>query len=122
MMATFEVEVQKNGTKVADPKTVAVLEGLEIHAIILPGTSVEEGAKGTVDSNEGGVFRTADEGGQSVLLAVDLQDAMTIRHILDVGGMIDLALRPAGDESVPVTEVVDERYLADRYNIDLNQD
>jgi len=33
-----------------------------------------------------------------------------------------LALRPTGDESVPNTEVVDERYLADRYNIDLNQD
>ena len=122
MMATFEVEVQKGGTKVADPKTVAVLEALEIHAIILPGTSVEEGAKGTVDTNEGGVFRTADEAGQSVLLAVDLQDAMTIRHILDVGGKIDLALRPMGDESMPVTEVVDERYLADRFSIDLNQD
>jgi hypothetical protein len=71
---------------------------------------------------ESGVFRTADEKGQSVLLAIDLQDAMTIRHILDVGGSLDLALRPTGDESLPETEVVDERYLADRYNIDLNQD
>lgn len=122
MMATFEVEVQKRGEMVAQPKTVAVLEGLEIHAIILPGTSVEEGPKGAVDTQEGGVFRTADEAGQSVLLALDLQDAMTIRHILDVGGKLDLALRPMGDESVPVTDVVDERYLAERYNIDLNQD
>lgn len=122
MMATFVIEVQSNGDKKAEPKTVSVLEGLEIHAIILPGTSVEEGAKGAVDSQEGGVFRTADEEGQSVLLAIDLQDAMTIRHILDVGGSLDLALRPTGDESLPETEVVDERYLADRYNIDLNQD
>jgi pilus assembly protein CpaB len=122
MMATFVVEVQKGGNKSPDPKTVSILEALEIHAIILPGTSVEEGPKGTVGSQEGGVFRTADEEGQSVLLAVDLQDAMTIRHILDVGGKLDLALRPAGDESLPETEVVDERYLADRYNIDLNQD
>jgi pilus assembly protein CpaB len=121
MMATFEVEIQKNGDTALDPKTVSALEALEIHAIILPGTTVEEGASGVV-SQEGGVFRTADDGGQSVLLAVDLQDAMTIRHILDVGGKLDLALRPRGDESLPQTEVVDQRYLADRYNIDLNQD
>jgi pilus assembly protein CpaB len=122
MMATFEIEIQVNGEKKAQPKTVSVLEGLEIHAIILPGTAVEEGPKGTVNMQESGVFRTADEKGQSVLLAIDLQDAMTIRHILDVGGALDLALRPTGDESLPETEVVDERYLADRYNIDLNQD
>jgi pilus assembly protein CpaB len=122
LMGTFEIEVQKNGSKASEPKTVSLLEGLQIHAIILPGTSVEEGAKGAVDSSEGGVFRTADEAGQSVLLAIDLQDAMTIRHILDVGGSLDLALRPKGDESLPDTEVVDQRYLADRYNIDLNQD
>jgi Flp pilus assembly protein CpaB len=99
-----------------------VLEGLEIHAIILPGTKVEDTAKGSTDTQEGGVFRTADELGQTVLLAIDLQDAMTIRHILDVGGTLDLALRPKGDASLPDTDVVDERYLANRYNIDLNQD
>jgi pilus assembly protein CpaB len=122
MMATFEVEITKGGDKTHDPKTVSILEGLEIHAIILPGAEVEETAKEATSNQEGGVFRTPDEAGQSVLLAIDLQDAMTVRHILDVGGILDLALRPTGDESVPNTEVVDERYLADRYNIDLNQD
>jgi pilus assembly protein CpaB len=122
IMATFAVNVLKGGEKVEDPKTVSVLEGLEIHAIILPGTKVEDNAKGATDTQEGGVFRTADEAGQTVLLAIDLQDAMTIRHILDVGGTLDLALRPKGDASLPDTDVVDERYLANRYNIDLNQD
>jgi pilus assembly protein CpaB len=121
VIATFEVEVQSGGDKAPQPKTVSVLNALEIHAIILPGTAVEEGPQ-AVAQQEGGVFRTVDEGGQSVLLAIDLQDAMTIRHILDVGGALDLALRPTGDESLADTEVVDERYLADRYNIDLNQD
>lgn len=122
LMATFVVEIQKNGEQTTDPKTVSILEGLEIHAIILPGTTVEEGPTGVVNMQEGGVFRTTDDTGQSVLLAISLQDAMTVRHILDVGGKIDLALRPTGDESIPNTQVVDERYLADRYNIDLNQD
>jgi pilus assembly protein CpaB len=121
MMGTFEVEVQSGGQKQPMPKTVAILKGLEIHAIILPGTTVEEGPTGVVQQ-EGGVFRTADESGQSVLLAIDPQDALTIRHILDVGGALDLALRPQGDESTAETEVVDEFYLADRYNIDLNRD
>jgi pilus assembly protein CpaB len=121
MMGTFEIEVQSGGEKQPMPKTVSVLKGLEIHAIILPGTTVEEGPQGVVQQ-EGGVFRTADEGGQSVLLAIDPQDALTIRHILDVGGALDLALRPQGDESTADTEVVDEFYLADRYNIDLNRD
>jgi pilus assembly protein CpaB len=122
MMATFEVKVQKDGQKVDDPKTVSVLEGLEIHAIIMPGATVADDAKANTDTQEGGVFHTADEQGQSVLLAIDLQDAMTIRHILDVGGTLDLALRPKGDKSLPDTDVVDEKYLANRYNIDLNQD
>jgi hypothetical protein len=34
---------------------------------------------------------------------------MTIRHILDVGGSLDLALRPKGAESLPDTAVVDQR-------------
>jgi pilus assembly protein CpaB len=121
LMGTFDIEVQKNGNATTEPKTVSLLEGLQIHAIILPATTVEEGPKELATTNEGGVFRTADQAGQSVLLAIDLQDAMTIRHILDVGGSVDLALRPKGDKSLPDTEVVDERYLADRYKIDLNQ-
>jgi pilus assembly protein CpaB len=122
MMATFEVEITKRGAQEHDPKTVSILEALEIHAIILPGTDVEESAKdAATQTKEGGVFHASDAV-QSVLLAIDLQDAMTVRHILDVGGSLDLALRPTGDESLPNTEVVDERYLADRYNIDLNQD
>src|SRR4051794_10055198 len=96
LIGTFDVEVQKNGKSAKEPKTVSLFEALEIHAIILPGTSIEEGPKGALNTNEGGVFRTADEAGQSVLLAIDLQDAMTVRHILDVGGTVDLALRPKG--------------------------
>ncbi len=70
---------------------------------------------------EGGVFRTADEGGQSVLLAVDAQDALSVRHILDVGGAIDLALRPTRDQTVAETTAVDQFYLADKYEIDLDR-
>lgn len=121
LLATFEVEVTRGGEKSPLPGTISMLQGLQIHAIILPGTSVEEGPQ-SMTSQEGGIFRTADEGGQSILISVAPQDALAVRHILDVGGSLDLGLRPRGDETLSETEAVDQFYLADRYNIDLNRD
>ncbi len=120
LMATFSVEVQRGTSKSPMPKTLSMLQNLEIHAIIVP-SSLEDSAQQPGGMQPGGVFHTLDESGQSVLLAIDPQDALTIRHVLDVGGALDLALRPKGDETVAETEVVDEFYLADRYNIDLNR-
>ena len=68
---------------------------------------------------EGGVFRTSDSEGQSILLAIDTQDALAIRHILDVGGELDLAVRAPGDDTIADVVAVDQFYLADRYNIEL---
>ena len=72
-------------------------------------------------NTEGGVFATADEEGQSILLAIDPQDALTIRHILDVGGQLDLALRGPDDESITDIEPVDQFYLIERYGIGANR-
>lgn len=121
LMATFELEIQRLGERKDMPETFTLLNNLEVHAIILP-TTLDEEAQQQATMQEGGVFHTPDEGGQSILLAIDLQDALSIRHILDVGGSLDLALRPKGDESVVETDAVDQYYLADRYNIDLNRD
>lgn len=121
LLATFEVEMTKGNSTKSQPVTLSLMQSLEIHAIILPATTVEEGPTGVVGASEGGVFRTSDEGGQSILLALDPQDALTVLHVLDVGGAIDLALRPRGDEAVTETLVVDQFYLADRYRIDLNR-
>jgi Flp pilus assembly protein CpaB len=120
LMATFSVEVIRPQGQGPLPTSISLLQDLEIHAIILPATTVEEGPEGMI-GQEGGVFRTADEGGQSVLLAVDAQDALSVRHILDVGGAIDLALRPTRDQTVAETTAVDQFYLADKYEIDLDR-
>lgn len=119
LLATFELEVMREQGGGPMPESVGLLQNLEVHAIILPVANIDEGADAVKGNNEGGVFRTADEEGQSVLLAVDPQDALTIRHILDVGGQLDLALRGPGDESTVDVQPVDQFYLADRYNIDL---
>lgn len=119
LLATFELEVMREQGGGPMPESVGLLQNLEVHAIILPVANIDEGADAVKGNNEGGVFRTADEEGQSVLLAVDPQDALTIRHILDVGGQLDLALRGPGDDSTVEVQPVDQFYLADRYKIDL---
>ncbi|MEZ4725726.1 MAG: Flp pilus assembly protein CpaB [Caldilineaceae bacterium] len=119
VLATFELEVMRDQGGGPMPESVGLLQNLEVHAIILPVTAVDEGADAVNGRKEGGVFRTTDKEGQSVLLAVDPQDALTIRHILDVGGALDLALRGPDDETVVGIEPVDQFYLADRYNIEL---
>ena len=79
---------------------------------------MEEGPQ-SLANQEGGVFRTTDAEGQSVLLAIDAQDALATTFILKVGGSLELALRPKGEEGITETDVVDELWLADRSNIDL---
>lgn len=118
LMSTFELEVIREQGSGPMAASVGLLQNLEIHAIILPVSSVDE-SRSALTEEEGGVFRTADEEGQSVLIAVDSQDALTIRHILDVGGHLDVALRAPNDESVTDTVVVDQFYLAERFQIDL---
>jgi pilus assembly protein CpaB len=121
LLATFEVEMkgQQGGQGGKEkPASVALLQNLEVHAIILPVANLDEGAEAVKGSNEGGVFRTADKEGQSILLAIDPQDALTIRHVLDVGGQLDLALRGPEDDSVTDIQPVTGDYLKNRYNID----
>jgi len=79
LFATFDVEVVRDQGSGPMAESVSMLQNLEVHAIILPVTIIDE-----VSTDNGGVFQTADEEGQSLLLAVDPQDALAIRHILDV--------------------------------------
>lgn len=120
LLATFDVEVIREQGRGPMAESISLLQNLEVHAIILPVAKKDENNEGDSGAQpEGGVFHTEDERGQSVLLAVDPQDALAIRHILDVGGLLDLALRGPDDESIADVKVVDQFYLAERYQIEL---
>lgn len=119
LLATFEVEVMREQGGGPLPTSVGLLQDLEVYAIILPVANIDEGADALNGRSEGGVFRTPDAEGQSILLAIDAQDALAIRHILDVGGELDLAVRAPGDDTIANVVAVDQFYLADRYNIQL---
>ena len=118
LMATFKLEVIREQGGGPIQESVSLLQNLEVHAIILPVLVDEDDTSGSASAAGGGVFRTADEQGQSILLAVEPQDALAIRHILDVNGAIDLALRAPNDDSIIDTKPVDQFYLAERYQIE----
>lgn len=113
LLATFELEVIREQGSSPMPESIALLQNTEVHAIVLPMLP------DLIGTQEGGVFRSSDQDTLSVLLAVEPQDALTIRHILDVDGHIDLALRAPDDESLTDITAVDQFYLADRYQINL---
>ena len=124
MMATFNVEVVRNQGKGPMAESISMLQNLEVHAIILPvkvDKTTQKDSTSNQPAQEGGVFQTPDERGQSVLLALEPQDALTIRHILDVGGKLDLALRAPGDDGTKESVAVDQFYLAKRYQINLDR-
>lgn len=119
LLATFEVEVMREQGGGPLPTSVGLLQDLEVYAIILPVANIDESADALNGRSEGGVFRTPDAEGQSILLAIDTQDALAVRHILDVGGELDLAVRAPGDDTIANVVAVDQFYLAERYNIEL---
>jgi len=65
----------------------------------------------------------AGENGQpgpvrAYLLALDPQDALTIKHFRDLGAAVDLALRSPAASAEPFTVVpVDGDYVLQRYQI-----
>ena len=120
LIGSFEITIAagENGTGTDQrPESIAALYDLEVHAIILPSVAgaVGEAAKG--EQPEPGTFASANADEQAVLLAIDVQDALVLRHILDFGGTLDLVLRAPADETLATTVPVDSNYLMDRYQI-----
>lgn len=120
LLATFDVKIASEAGSEDRTESIALLQNLEVHAIILPVLR-PDGEPTQLQGEQGGVFRTLDERGQSILLAVAPADALAIRHILNIGGIIDLTLRAPDDTAVMDAVVVDQFYLAERYEIDLTR-
>lgn len=124
LLGTFEMDVANAEITGTMLESVALMQDLEVHAIILPvalknGSSSSKPATEEEEAKTSGVFHTINQMGQSILLAVDTQDALVVRHVLDSGGVVDLILRAPADDSLVETTPVDQNYLADRYKIDL---
>jgi pilus assembly protein CpaB len=54
---------------------------------------------------------------QALLLTISPQDALTLKYVLDAGGVMDIVLRAPGAEGPFEVEPVDQNYVIDRYKI-----
>ena len=54
---------------------------------------------------------------QALLLTVSPQDALTLKYVVDAGGVLSIVLRAPGAEGPFEIEPVDQNYLIDRYKI-----
>ena len=77
IVGSFSLE--KVGDGAESPGEYRRVENMEVHAIIAPKIDTEEGVMAETTDGEFGSSR----GGYAVLLALDIQDALVLRHILD---------------------------------------
>ncbi|MEZ4673279.1 MAG: Flp pilus assembly protein CpaB [Caldilineaceae bacterium] len=120
ILATFDVDVQRDLGNKPLATSVVLLQDLEVHAIVLPVNIAAASAVITSTRSTGGIFQTSDQTAQSVLLALSPQDAVAIRHVQDVQGKLDITLHTDGAQSSTVVPV-DQYYLAERYGIKMAQ-
>lgn len=96
------------GVGEGDPtKTIAInaLQNVVIQAVVVPPT---------LGANEQGGPPTSED--KAILVAVDPQDALVLKYLLDSGAALDFALRPPDDDSAPFLEPVNIQYLEDTYD------
>lgn len=111
--ATFEVEIIREQGMSKMPETVSLLRKLEVHALIIPEPKV------ATKEEDGGVFTTLEDGEQTILMALERADAVTLQHLIDVGGQLDVMLYSPDNENLADTVPVDSDYLAERFGIEL---
>ncbi|MCB0114337.1 MAG: hypothetical protein KDD84_09615 [Caldilineaceae bacterium] len=61
-------------------------------------------------------------GPDALLLAVTSQDALVLKHLIDIGAPMDFFLRAPGNEALSPVIPVDSQYLVDRFQLQLETD
>lgn len=59
-------------------------------------------------------------GPDAVLLAVSPQDALVLKHLIDIGAPMDIFLRAPGNEALSPVIPVDSQYLVDRFQLQID--
>ena len=97
--------------------SINALQNQEIQAIVMAGFGAETEASMSGMSGLSGLGVNMEGGESAILLAVDPQDALMLKYLRDVGGIIDFALRAPTNEQFMDTKAVTGRYLTDRYQV-----
>jgi pilus assembly protein CpaB len=114
----YSLDVQGSSTSETASGALATLSALqnqEIQAVVVDNAGADaEAALGAVSQT--GSMSQAEP---TILLAVDPQDALLLKYLRDAGGIMDYALRAPTNQQLLRTEAVTERYVTDRYEIDV---
>jgi pilus assembly protein CpaB len=109
--------------------TFNALQRIEITAIVVEiipqrSSSTTSGSASSVTSTEPEATpqptptpQPAEINAQAILLALDPQDALILKHINDTGGLIDIVLRSPTSNQIFELSPVTSDYLRDRYEL-----
>jgi Flp pilus assembly protein CpaB len=99
--------------------TAYTIQNAEVAAIKYAAVQVQASKGGPQLPGNPDAPSTEPESGvrQALLVAVDPQDALILKHLVDRGAMIDVALRAPSNDQLFDTQPVDSDYLYDRYRL-----
>ncbi len=110
LLFSIEVAVEGAGGGLV---TFDALQNLEIAWLVRP-TAAQETGPVEVGPEQEAPTRAAPS---AIVFALDPQDALILKHLKDIGGVIDIVLRAPGAEERFDTRPVHMNYLIDRYQL-----
>lgn len=106
----YSIPVERGGAKskgtASETVTFWSLQQVPITAIVLPP-----------EAKSGSNRKQSEMQPQSILLALNPQDALLLKHLKDTGGIVDIVLRAREDDTEFKTEPVDPSYLQEKFEL-----
>ena len=103
----FNVANDEEETTDAQPATTFLsLQNLEVKGLLRKQPPTDETA--------------ALLGPDALLLAVSPQDALVLKHLIDIGAPMDFFLRAPGNQALSPVIPVDSQYLVDRFQLQID--
>ena len=87
---------------------IAAMQNVTVQAVVTPPSLQPSGNQAGIPSRQE----------KAILIAVDPQEALVLKYLLDSGAALDFVLRPPDDDSAPFMEPVDLPYMEDTYDFE----
>jgi len=111
VLMSIEVEKEEEARKAEEEtepeeelRTAQTLQNVEVSAIVVSMIRTQKGEEVPGEPN-------------AILIALKPQDALILKHLIDAGAIIDLALRAPTREEPFETEMVNLDYISDRFEL-----
>ncbi|RME49112.1 MAG: Flp pilus assembly protein CpaB [Chloroflexi bacterium] len=110
----YSIQVPKSSSKGSssnETETVTfwTLQQIPITAVVLPADARKPSKDGSTNTTGGPP--------ESILLAVDPQDALLLKYLKDTNGIADIVLRAREDDTEYETEPINRKHVQDQYDL-----